>query len=73
MRARLEPTRVATTGRLVALPANIRLGWKWLTVINTLVYYGPNFITVVKNFMIEGLGAYVMKLFLFVTDKETKS
>ncbi len=26
-------------GRLLALPANIRLGWKLMTVTNTLAFY----------------------------------
>jgi hypothetical protein len=32
-------------------------------VINILVYYGPELITVVKSSLIEVLGAYVVKLF----------
>jgi hypothetical protein len=28
-------------GRLLALPANIRLVWKWLTVLKTLTNYTP--------------------------------
>ncbi len=34
-------------GRLLALLANIRLGWKGLRVENTLGYCGPAIITVV--------------------------
>jgi hypothetical protein len=26
-------------GRLITLPANIRLGWKWVTATNTLAYF----------------------------------
>jgi len=29
----------AKQGRLKALPSNIRLGWKWLTMANTTAYY----------------------------------
>ncbi len=31
-----------------ALPANIRLGWKWLTVTDTLAYYDTETITAIK-------------------------
>jgi hypothetical protein len=30
-------------GKFLALPANARLGWKWLTVANTLAYDGSNY------------------------------
>ncbi len=33
-----------------SLAANIRLGWKQLTVTNTLAYYGMEQITAVKSF-----------------------
>ncbi len=32
---------------------NIRLGWKWLTVKNTLTYYGQALITAVKSLIIQ--------------------
>ncbi len=31
------------------MPANTRLGWKYLTVKNILAYYGKGIITVVKK------------------------
>jgi hypothetical protein len=37
-------------GRLLALPAIIRLGWKWLQVTNTLAYNGMELMTTVKKF-----------------------
>ncbi len=33
--------------RLIALPTNIRLGWTWLTVTNTLADYAIEFIAAV--------------------------
>jgi hypothetical protein len=30
--------------------ANIRLGWKWLTMTNSLAYYGMELITAVKSY-----------------------
>ena len=38
-------------GRLLALPTNISLGWKWMEAGNTLAYYGAATITSVKKFM----------------------
>jgi hypothetical protein len=35
-------------GRLLALPANIRLGWKRMAVANTLAYYNTAKVTPVK-------------------------
>ncbi len=35
-------------GRLLALPTNIRLGWKQLEVANTLAYYDTTIIMDVK-------------------------
>jgi len=32
------------------LPANVRLGWKGLTLANTLAYYGALKITTIKEF-----------------------
>jgi hypothetical protein len=37
-------------GRLLPLSAYIRLGWKILTMINTLAYYRTKIITAVKRF-----------------------
>jgi hypothetical protein len=50
----LEPTRVEplaglhSNGRLIALPTNIRLGWKKMEKANTLAYYDTAIITVIK-------------------------
>ncbi len=38
-------------GSLV-LSRNIRLGWKWLTVTNTLAYYGVKITTAVRVFVV---------------------
>ncbi len=35
-------------GKLLALPANIRLGWKQIAVTNTLAYYDAATITAFK-------------------------
>jgi hypothetical protein len=40
-------------GRLLALPANISLGWKQVAVANTLAYYGTATITTVKGFIVQ--------------------
>ncbi len=39
---------IVQTAGLIALPANIRLGWKWLTVKNILAYRSE-LITAVKK------------------------
>jgi hypothetical protein len=43
------------TFKALALPANIRLGWKYLTVTNTLAYYGTELITTIKSFKVQAL------------------
>ena len=59
-------------GKLLVLPANVRLDWKGLPGKNTLAYY-ENPLIAIKNFLITlGPGVNVMKLFYFVTDDETK-
>ncbi len=56
LRERAEPTLVEhlkedpLLGRLLALPANIGLGWKGLPRTNTLAYYENLEITAVKSF-----------------------
>ncbi len=56
---RLEPTKVGPltvlyfNGRLLALPTNIRQGWKWLEVANALAYYDTATITAVKSFIVQ--------------------
>jgi hypothetical protein len=57
-------------GRLLALPTNTRLGWKFLPGTNILAYYGNLKITSVMRFMIQAPG--VMKLFFFIIDEEAK-
>jgi hypothetical protein len=46
-------------GMLLALPANIRLGWKGLPRTNALAYYEKLKLTAVKSFitLAPGLGA----------------
>jgi hypothetical protein len=50
----MEPTlvehklRLHFKGRLLALPANIRLGWKWVTGQNTSAYYTTILITIIN-------------------------
>ncbi len=43
----------ASLGQTLALPANIRLGWKGLPGTNTLVYYENPYITAVKSFIVQ--------------------
>ncbi len=43
-------TRLHSNGRLLALFANIRLGWKWMEVSNTLANNNTATITAVKSF-----------------------
>ncbi len=50
----------------------IRLGWKCLTVTNTLAYYGTESITVVKSFSVQAQGVSVIKTFFCVTDEQGK-
>ncbi len=40
---------------LWSLPANIRPGWKWLTVMNTLVYYDTEFITTLMRCIVQAI------------------
>ncbi len=42
--------------KLLALPTNVRLGRKWLTVTNTLAYYGTESITALKSFIAKARG-----------------
>jgi hypothetical protein len=37
------PMKLHLMGKFLALPINASLGWKWLTVANTLAYYGSNY------------------------------
>ncbi len=38
--------------KLLALSVNIRVGYKWMAVANTLAYYDTVTITVVKSFLV---------------------
>jgi len=52
LRVRLEPTfHVLHSGRLLALPTNIRLGWKSLPGTNPLAYSENLELTSVKRFI----------------------
>ncbi len=57
--ARLEPTRVEQSitrlhcnSKLLALPSNFKLRWKWMALANTLAYKDLVTITVVKGFKV---------------------
>ncbi len=55
------------------MTANIRLGWKWVAVVNTLAYYAIATITAVISFKIHAPGVNLTKLFFFfVTDGWSK-
>ncbi len=45
-----------------ALPPNIRLGWKWQEVANTLAYYNVATITAVKSFIVQAPGRLLADL-----------
>jgi hypothetical protein len=45
-----------TNGRLLALSTNIRLGWKWIAVANTLAYCFTATITAIKGFIAQAPG-----------------
>ncbi len=49
-------TKLHSNGRLLSLPANIRLGWKSMQVANTLAYYYTTLITAVKSFIVKAAG-----------------
>jgi hypothetical protein len=53
-------------GRLLALPTNIKLGWKSLTVTNTLAYFITELVTAVKYFIVQTPVACTVKLFTAV-------
>jgi len=62
--ARQVPTRVERlTGlnfisKFLSLPTNIRPGWRWMEVANTLACYDTTTITAVKKFKSAGLMGY---------------
>ncbi len=45
-------TELHSNSRLLALPANIRLEWKGMAVVNTLAYYVTATIMTVKSFIV---------------------
>jgi hypothetical protein len=45
----------------MALPANIKLGWKGLPDTNTLVYYKNPKITTIKSFIVQAPGGSTYK------------
>jgi hypothetical protein len=47
----------------LALPANIRLGWKGLPGTNTLAYYKNPLITAVKSFIVQAPDDTIRKLY----------
>ncbi len=60
-KARSLPLEWSFLGAAPALPAIIRLWWKWITVANTLAYFNAA-IEVVKGFIVQTPGAYIIKL-----------
>ncbi len=42
----------------VRLPANTRLGQKWLTIVNTLVYYNTTKVSALKSFRVHWAQCY---------------
>ncbi len=59
--------RLHSTGRILEMPANIRLGWKLMEVINALAYGSTEFITSVKSFIVLDLGSIRFKSTFFET------
>jgi hypothetical protein len=59
-------TKLDSTGKIAALLANIRLGWKWMPVKNTLAYYDTELITAVKKFQVQAKRSPLWSLILWV-------
>ncbi len=58
-RAWVEPSQDPTNkGKLQDFPTNIRLGWKCLSVTNTVAYSDTAFITYLKRFIVQALQNY---------------
>ncbi len=49
-------TGLHPNGRLQTLPTNIKLGWRWVEVANTLAYYDTAAIMAVKSFVVKAVG-----------------
>ncbi len=47
------PYMTPLKGRLLALPPNIRLGWKWLPVTKAIAYINAVLITTAKSFIVQ--------------------
>jgi len=58
-------------GKLLALHANIRLGWKWFPGTNSLAYFENSDITTVKFFITLAPSANVKRLGL-ITEAHNK-
>jgi len=43
------------------VPANIRLGWKWLAITNTLAYDTTVVVSTARNFILNGSSLYLVK------------
>jgi hypothetical protein len=65
-----------SNGWVPAIPTNFRLGWKSLTVANTLAYYDMAIDIVVKGFIVQAQGEreYIIKncLYFFVATVANK-
>jgi hypothetical protein len=42
----------ATYSNLLALPTNIKLGWKWMAETNALAYYDSATVTSIKSLIV---------------------
>ncbi len=58
--------RLYFKGRLLALPRNIRHGWKCMAVTTFIAYSNIETITAVKGFIVQSPGPNVIKLFVVV-------
>ncbi len=60
--------------RFIALPTNIRLGWKWTKFVKTLANYDTATITTVTSFIVQASGAQSSSwLYLQLRDKFFKT
>ncbi len=72
MRAKPEPTQLehisdaSFLGKLLVLPANVRLDWKVIASSSTLAYLAWLLLTKEKSFITLTPGANVMKLFMSI-------
>jgi len=48
-----QNTGLHSNGRLLSLPANIRIGWQWKEVANPLAFYTTATIRAVKCFIVQ--------------------